>query len=81
MAITQRHVTIYPFSDFSYPLPVISKLFPVIFDILWLFEDLKATMGPFAGWDMPMIYKGVSIPDSVKVSLEFKCDRESKIQT
>ena len=38
-------------------------------------------MGPFAGWDMPMIYKGVSIPDSVKVSLEFKCDRESKIQT
>jgi len=34
---------------------------------LWqLHKDLKATMGAFAGWDMPMIYKGVSIPDSVK---------------
>ena len=29
-------------------------------------------MGPFAGWDMPMIYKGVSIPDSVKVSFEYR---------
>ena len=38
-------------------------------DLLWTYKDLKATMGPFAGWDMPMIYKGVSIPDSVKVSL------------
>jgi len=35
---------------------------------LWqLHKDLQATMGPFAGWDMPMIYKSHSIPESVKV--------------
>ena len=33
---------------------------------LWdLHKSLNATMGGFAGWDMPMIYKGHSIPDSV----------------
>ena len=37
-----------------------------------MLKDLKATMGPFAGWDMPMIYKGVSIPESVKVSSKLK---------
>lgn len=33
---------------------------------LWeMHKSLNGTMGPFAGFDMPMIYKGHSIPDSV----------------
>ena len=71
-ALWQLHKGMSLFS-FLLVLPVGFGSLPVVIKSkLWTFKDLKATMGPFAGWDMPMIYKGVSIPESVKVSSELK---------